>query len=178
MNYKKMTKIGSFCAALVLLGGTAVFVSAKESTAEAVPSASVTVMEENLGDYEDQDCVVVYFDVGTTEERKEEIGNELLAVDGVTGVGYRVFLQWRKSVERFGELYRLSFGKNGRDYPCNREHRRSETGYPELNYILFHSLFFKKKEKEGIITTILEKQPVVPRSFSPRRIPLFSCIIT
>lgn len=88
MNYKKMTKIGSFCAALVLLGGTAVFVSAKESTAEAVPSASVTVMEENLGDYEDQDCVVVYFDVGTTEERKEEIGNELLAVDGVTGVGY------------------------------------------------------------------------------------------
>ena len=88
MNYKKMTKIGSFCAALVLLGSTIVFVSAKEIEAESAPHNSITVMEESMGDHEDEDCATVYFDAGITEERKEEIGNELLAIDGVTGVGY------------------------------------------------------------------------------------------
>lgn len=88
MNYKKMTKVGSFCAALVLLGSAIVFVSAKENGAESAPSASVTVTEESMGDPKDRDCVTVYFNVDITEERKEEIGNELLAIDGVTGVGY------------------------------------------------------------------------------------------
>lgn len=88
MNYKKMTKIGSFCAALVLLGSTVVFVSAKENVAEASPCASAVVMGESVENSEDKDCATVFFDEGISEERIGEIGNELLAVDGVTGVGY------------------------------------------------------------------------------------------
>ncbi|HBA68410.1 MAG TPA: hypothetical protein DCZ40_03535 [Lachnospiraceae bacterium] len=93
MNYKKMTKIGSLCAALVLLGSTAVFVSAKETgreetAAAASPSASVEIMEEDMGKTDDKDCASVYFEEGISEERIEEIGNELLAVQGVAGIGY------------------------------------------------------------------------------------------
>lgn len=93
MNYKKMTKMGSLCAALVLLGGTAVFVSAKETgreetAAAASPSASVEIMEEDMGKTDDKDCASVYFEEGISEERIEEIGNELLAVQGVAGIGY------------------------------------------------------------------------------------------
>lgn len=93
MNYKKMTKIGSLCAVLVLLGSTAVFVSAKENGREeaavaASPSASVEIMEEDTGKGEDKDCASVYFEEGISEKRIEEIGNELLAVQGVTGIGY------------------------------------------------------------------------------------------
>ena len=108
--------------------------SAKESTAEAVPSASATVMEENLGDYEDQDCVVVYFDVGTTEERKEEIGNELLAVDGVTGVGYTsAEVAWAVFAEEYlSEDIVLSFNgenplKDSANYTVYLSERTEET---------------------------------------------------
>lgn len=88
MNYKKMTKVGSICAAFVLLGSAAVFVSAKESVAQSAPCASATVAEECVGGHENEGCATVYFEESISEERIEEIGNELLAIDGVTGIGF------------------------------------------------------------------------------------------
>lgn len=88
MNYKKVTKIGSICGAFLLLGSMAVFVSAKGNTTESAPPASVEVMGESAGSHEGGESAVVYFDVGITEERKEEIGGELLALDGVAGIEY------------------------------------------------------------------------------------------
>lgn len=94
MDYKKITKIGSLCAALIMLGGMAVFVSAKETgpepaiEAEPLSAANARIEGEEVENHKDEECVSVYFDAGISEERIEEIGNELLAMDGVLGVGY------------------------------------------------------------------------------------------
>lgn len=54
MNYKKVTKAGSLCALLVMLGGTASFVSAKEAEKGiAEPMVGVEMEEGDIRDKTD-----------------------------------------------------------------------------------------------------------------------------
>ena len=93
MNYKKVTKAGSLCALLVMLGGTASFVSAKEAEKGiAEPMVGVEMEEGDIRDKTDsgklKTSVTVFFEEGISEERIGQIGNELLEVKGVEGIGY------------------------------------------------------------------------------------------
>ena len=93
MNYKKMTKAGSLCALLVMLGGTVSFVSAKEAEKGiAEPMVGVEMEEGDVKDKSDsgklKTSVTVFFEEGISEERIGQIGNELLEVKGVEGIGY------------------------------------------------------------------------------------------
>lgn len=117
MNYKKATKIGSICAAFVLMGGTMVFVSAKEAGTdgkiEAVSSPAVSVAGEALGNGNCEETVNVYFEAGISEERIKEIGSELLNLENVEGVG---FISAEEAWEIFAKEYlgetALSFKEN------------------------------------------------------------------
>ena len=101
MNYKKITKIGSLCAALILMGSMAVFVSARENVPQAevdsAPHGAADVKAEKViseemagidGEKDDRECVEVFFDEGISKERKGEIGDELLSMKQVEGVEY------------------------------------------------------------------------------------------
>lgn len=127
MNYKKITKIGSLCAALVLLGSMAVFVSAKETgtqgdvVSEPLLAADVmeeeTVIEEKAGIDEKKagmESVKVFFDEDISGERKEEIGNELLSIKQVESVEYTSSeAAWEMFADKYlNEDIKISFKGN------------------------------------------------------------------
>lgn len=120
MNYKKMTKAGSLCAALILLGAAAVFVSAKETgaspetTVEFLSEVNAQIVEEGVEKHDDEEYALVYFDIGISEQRIEEIGNELLTMDGVSGVEYTSAEDaWEFFANEYlGEEIAISFKEN------------------------------------------------------------------
>lgn len=118
MNYKKVSKIGSLCAALVLLGGTAVFVSVKEEEkgVEVAPMSAMIVVGEEAADisFEEKANATVFFEEGISEERIDEIGNELLATQGVEGIGYTSADEaWGVFAEKYlDEEIKVSFKEN------------------------------------------------------------------
>lgn len=127
MNYKKITKIGSLCAALILMGSMAVFVSAKETgTQEDVASdsflaadvASEEVASKGIagtdGKEDGRECIEVFFDEGISGERKEEIGSELLSMEQVEGIEYTsAETAWAVFADKYlGEDIKMSFNGN------------------------------------------------------------------
>lgn len=126
MNYKKITKLGSLCGALILLGSMAVFVSAKETggqgDAVSAPCLAADVLEEEVvwkgnagvGGKEDAESVKVFFDADISGERKEEIGNELLSIKQVEGVEYTSGeAAWAVFADKYlGEDIKMSFKYN------------------------------------------------------------------
>ncbi len=113
MNYKKMTKVGSICAALVVLGGTMVFVSAKETGTEAEAFHAIWVDGEGPGIKYYEEVVNVYFEAGISEERMKEIGNELLNLEGVEGVGFTSAEEaWEIFAKEYLEGVEIAFKEN------------------------------------------------------------------
>lgn len=127
MNYKKITKIGSLCAALVLLGSMAVFVSAKETgiqldvVSEPLLAADMlteeVLSEENTGidgKKDNLESIKVFFDADISGERKEEIGSELLSMKQVEGVEYiSSEAAWAVFADKYlGEEIKMSFNGN------------------------------------------------------------------